>query len=541
MLSLQANRQDFDNLVWDLHDLASDELNHKFKRVSTVRLVEALAQRLFGVPASFVRPKGLVIGGYNALYRLRLERDLAEGDSCPRHSSDAGFDNGGPGDVLVRLPRSASHCFASEKIGPESATARFISKNVPIPVPQVLHCGHDDELGPFTIIEHVQFQADLRVALQDPSQSPEDTPVLNPNISEEALVKAYAIPARCLLLLSRPDFPRIGSLAETEESGFEVRRRPIPQNMSDMVQLANIPRAVLPPQDQTYGTADEWYAVLADMHVAQLVFQHNDVVSSEDDCRNKYVVRQIFRRLARQGRLSRFGFLEDDWSAQSKTRAPELAAPDGSGHFRLWNDDFRPVNILVDKSDSLASVIDWEFSYVAPTQFILDPPWWLLLEVPDMWAEGIEDYRTIYDKRLETWLSVMENVQRELENADEGNESTEGEEDNKASRSPFPFPLSRYMRDSWESGRFWLNYAARQSWALDTIFWMYLDERFFGARDPNVVECDLWKTRIGLLTGEEKEAMETFVKWKMEDVKERVVVNWEPDAAKQRMSELLFD
>lgn len=71
---------------------------------------------------------------------------------------------------------------------------------------------------------------------------------------------------------------------------------------------------------------------------------------------------------------------------------------------------------------------------------------------------------------------------------------------------------------------------------------MYLDERFFGARDPNVVERDLWKTRIGLLTGEEKEAMESFVKWKMEDMEERVVVNWEPDAAKQYMSnKLLFD
>lgn len=47
------------------------------------------------------------------------------------------------------------------------------------------------------------------------------------------------------------------------------------------------------------------------MQIAILIFQHNDMVSSEDDCRNKYVARQLFRRLAKQGRLSSFGFAED--------------------------------------------------------------------------------------------------------------------------------------------------------------------------------------------------------------------------------------
>jgi hypothetical protein len=47
-------------------------------------------------------------------------------------------------------------------------------------------------------------------------------------------------------------------------------------------------------------TADEWYTALAEMHIAQLIFQHNDLVTSEDNCRNKYVARMVFRRLARQ-------------------------------------------------------------------------------------------------------------------------------------------------------------------------------------------------------------------------------------------------
>jgi aminoglycoside phosphotransferase (APT) family kinase protein len=121
------------------------------------------------------------------------------------------------------------------------------------------------------------------------------------------------------------------------------------------------------------------------MHIAQLAFQHNDLVSTKDDCRNKYVARQLFRKLAQQGRLSTFGFAEDGWSAQSKDQPLRLSqAPSQSHSFRLWCDDFRAGNILLNESDDIVGIIDWEFAYVGPTQFVLDPPWWLLLEVPEM-------------------------------------------------------------------------------------------------------------------------------------------------------------
>jgi hypothetical protein len=79
-----------------------------------------------------------------------------------------------------------------------------------------------------------------------------------------------------------------------------VAGRPITLNMNNMLQLANISASVLPPEYKTYGTADEWYLALAEMHIAQLVFQHNDLVSTKDDCRNKYVARQLFEKLAKQ-------------------------------------------------------------------------------------------------------------------------------------------------------------------------------------------------------------------------------------------------
>ncbi|KAF7541478.1 hypothetical protein G7054_g564 [Neopestalotiopsis clavispora] len=74
--------------------------------------------------------------------------------------------------------------------------------------------------------------------------------------------------------------------------------------------------------------------------------------------------------------------------------------------FRLWFDDFRLANVLIDDVDQIVGAIDWEFSYVAPTQFILDPPWWLLLEVPEMWDDGIDDctFDSIYWKYLDKRL-----------------------------------------------------------------------------------------------------------------------------------------
>ncbi|EXK76947.1 hypothetical protein FOQG_18322 [Fusarium oxysporum f. sp. raphani 54005] len=85
--------------------------------------------------------------------------------------------------------------------------------------------------------------------------------------------------------------------------------------MTDMVRLANIPRGILPPKGSRYETEDERCTALADMHIAQLIFQHNGLATSEDGCRNKYVARQIFRRLTKQGQLPTFGFAEDNCSA----------------------------------------------------------------------------------------------------------------------------------------------------------------------------------------------------------------------------------
>ncbi|KAH7346435.1 phosphotransferase [Rhexocercosporidium sp. MPI-PUGE-AT-0058] len=481
-------REDFDNLVWDRNDEEWEKTQPELRKRSTIRLVEALATKKFGRPSNWVTPMN--IGGYNIIYRLRV----------PCSSSD----------VVVRRPIPCYAQFPEEKNLIEVATAGYIEKQTRIPIAPVLYHGTIPELGYYLIIK---YQQNLH---------------FGSDYSEDFLKDLYRKVASCLLELSQHTFPRIGSLLESGEGSYSVAARPITRNMNDMLQLAGIPRSILPPREKTYETADEYYTELADMHLAQLAFQQNDLVTSADDCRNKYVARQIFRRLAREGKISTFGFKDDNWSAQSKTMITILSpAPATAGSFRLYCDDLRAGNILLDDSNNVAAIIDWEFTYAAPSQFSLDPPWWLVLDAPDMWDDGIEDWVKFYEPRMKIWLSAMQT-------AEAG--ATTG-----CNERCMEVPLSTYMRESWQTGRFWLSYAARKSWAFDALFWAFLDERFFGIRQHGVLRNELWKTRLHLLSEAEKIAMEPFVERKMNETKERKLVDWNAEAAERRLVEILFD
>lgn len=301
-------QEELDNLVWDKNDEDEDESQKQMRLKTTCRQVENLAKQKFGERATLISP--LIIGSFNIIYRISLE---------------------GLHDVLIRLPCPNLVQFPEEKTIQEAATAGFIAKNTQVPVPRQYFYGPDSPIGPFIILRYIENCGSMSARLTAPDDDPNAQHVLNPNISEAGLDSLWGKAARCLLQLSRLEFPQIGYLVEAEDGSYRIAGRPITHNMTDMVRLANIPRAVLPPKDKTYGTADEWYVDLAEMHMAQLVFQHNDAISSEDDCRNKYVARQIFRGLAKQGRLSTFGSAEDNWSAQSAKLASSTLSPAPSG------------------------------------------------------------------------------------------------------------------------------------------------------------------------------------------------------------------
>lgn len=504
-------RENFDDLAWDKSDAAEEASMKQMRKESTCCRIEAFVKEKCGRPADIL---SYIPGGFNIHYRMRF---IVEEEEREDPSSD----------VMVRVPWIGAAQFPSEKVLYEAAASEFVRLNTRIPVAQVLSYGADSSIGPFLVLRRVENRGTLTQPLCVPDRDIALRPALNIELPESKLRRLWGIMAWCLVELARPAFSRIGSLLEVDGS-FRVAGRPLTYNMSSMTKLANIPEAIFPARDATFATADEWYVQLAKMHLAQLIFQHNDLVSDEDDCRNKYVSRQLFLKLAKQGHLSTFGFAEDNWSAFAKAATrPRFPAPGGSNPFRLWCDDLRPANALLDSAEDdsgLAVLLDWEFTYAAPAQFVLDPPWWLLFETPEMWEPGgVGGWSKAYEAQLGTWLKAMED-----------------QEDGAAFVDGLP-PISAYMRESWETGRFWLNYAAKKSWAFDAVFWTFLDERFFGPRDPEVLKKDLWKARLHLLGQEEQEMMEPFVKRKMDESRDRILVEWDPAEARRRLAELTFD
>lgn len=389
---------------------------------------------------------------------------------------------------------------------------RYVAAKTSIPVPEIYYCGTAAEnptgLGPFIIMDYVEHERTMSDALNDPLIEADKSHVLEVNISQQKLEFLYRQMANIILQLSALTFPRIGSLVQDQDGHFSVSGRPLIQNMNSLVEFAGVSPSLLP--SQRYATSTEWYSAMADMHLAQVMFQHNDAVLDEEDARDKYVARQLFRRLASNERLAIGVDAEDDYTCESM--------------FRLYSEDLRPSKVLIDKDLCVVGVIDWEFAYVAPAQFSFDPPWWLLLTSPEYWPGGYTPWMEAYEPRLDTFLSVMEEEEEKMRS----NSKIPG------GLSGLSLPLSQRMRKRWESKAWMINYAARNSWAFDFIFWRYLDSSHFG---PNAHRD--YHARLNLLTKEETEAMETFVKMKLEECEDRTLVQWNHDSAAAQIAKVM--
>lgn len=514
------DRQSFDNLAWDRLDSHWNDTFLWLRRMSTLDMIGSAVAKKAGLADTSVQVfGGGIVGSFNVIYPLRMD-----GESP---------------DLLVRIPIPCVTQLPDERYAVEAAVSRFIRQNTLIPTPTVYYhatSSENPEIGPSLVMNKIPKKWTLSEAITKP-RDPDDRDdpfMLDMETPKERLLKLYRQVAPLMMQLLRHRFPRIGSLTQTATGSFEVRSRPVTTNMQAMLSIANIPEHALPAKSKTYHSADDWYVACCDMIWAPLLFQRNGFVTSADDCRNKYVARQIFRRLAKEGKLSVFGFEEDTWSQQSKRMrvnqpgAKLCPAPAGSGQaaFPLWCDDFQTGNILLDEDDNVTGAIDWEFTYTAPSQFCLDPPWWLLIEMPEVWLLGIENFSAKFSEILPIWLEAVEEVEK---GADLGSHH-------------LALPWSVYVRQSWETGRFWLNYAVRKGWAFDSIYWKFLDERFFGDRSKDIAREEYWRARIDLLTERERAAMEPFVERKMKELEEKVLVDdWDVDEVRRRFSEVILD
>ncbi|THC95394.1 hypothetical protein EYZ11_005118 [Aspergillus tanneri] len=65
----------------------------------------------------------------------------------------------------------------------------------------------------------------------------------------------------------------------------------------------------------TASETGEIQLALAELHIAHLMNQRNDAIDSAEDCRRKLVARYLFRKLAREHRLTK------QWASFDKGRS----------------------------------------------------------------------------------------------------------------------------------------------------------------------------------------------------------------------------
>jgi hypothetical protein len=111
----------------------------------------------------------------------------------------------------------------------------------------------------------------------------------------------------------------------------------------------------------------------------------------------------------------------------------------------------------VDEDMKVVGVIDWEWSYFAPSSFASDPPWWLIVCKPDFDIISFDCWCDRYPQQLDVFLNVLKEEERKCGMT--GTTDTDGK------------PLSDRMRDSWDSGDFWFNFAARKPYSFEPMLW----------------------------------------------------------------------
>ncbi|RFU23795.1 hypothetical protein B7463_g12543, partial [Scytalidium lignicola] len=279
-----------------------------------------------------------------------------------------------------------------------------------------------------------------------------------------ALVKSLCISGNY-----SPKFPAISCAYLQNDKDFVVGRRPLTFNINELVTSANLAPTDVPTS--TFQSAADYFEALAEQHLSHLQNQRNDAVTDEADCQKKFVARCLFRKITRN-----------------------ISVEHGS--YRLYCDDFRPSNIIVDvKRFYVNAVIDWEFTYVAPAEFTYVAPWWLMLQSPEDWDSdsNLNDFLSRYKPRLNLFLEVLRSC-----------------EDEKISEGTLldSQRLAACMESSMENG----------------LFWNFLDKMYYGPLESI-------EDRIQLLDEQERKELGEIFLVKVEQAREgKLDENYSTDA-----------
>lgn len=363
--------------------------------------------------------------------------------------SSSGEDDGGPRAVFIRFPIAGPSYspWGAEKVKNEAMVIAYLREHTTIPLPRVYLWGAADEcprqLAPFILMDYMDGVC-LDDLLKKPTISDQDPLILNPDIDTSKLQFVYSQIADYMLQLSRLRFSRIGAISN-DSGTWAVTRRPLTYDMNELAAYAKFPSDKLP--SAPFNRSMEYFSQRA------------------EELREAFSIQQNVQGATEEGSSS----------AAARRRLEELipkytVVEDEGPSFKLFGDDFGPFNMLADPDTfRITAVIDWEFTNTMPAQYFDDIPSWLLLASPHCWLE-----RDDKDGFERLFVPQMQLFLKELERAEASQfPLTDGQEDNRKSTRPFP-SLSTSMRESWESGRFWFNYAMRTSADADLVYWKAL-------------------------------------------------------------------
>ena len=346
------------------------------------------------------------------------------------------FNDGGP-DAIIRFPGPGHTTFREEKITNEVQIIKFLQEQTTIPVPRLISWGLIEDspqhFGPFTISDFVEG-VHLSDILKDPTD--QKRLYLNPKIDKPTLDIVFDQIADIILQLFQFNFPRIGAISKDSASNtWSVTGRPLTYSINELATTTFYPVDKFPTAP--FKSASDYFKSLIYEHITHLWTQRN-LSTNPKDAQKRYIARYLFAQLV------------------------DKYCIDDCGPFKLFCDDLRPQNILVDpKTLRITAVLDLEFTNAMPGQYSSDPPWWLLLAGPDSYlfrGHTIEEFVAAYEPCLEQFLQAMQRAER-----------ARGTLHNE-------MPLSSLMRESWLTKRFWFNYAARKPFDVEVLFDNCLNE-----------------------------------------------------------------
>lgn len=347
--------------------------------------------------------------------------------------------------VLIRFakPGHSRSSWRTEKVANEVHTIAYLREHTTIPLPYIHHWGAAEEspqqLGPFIIMDFVEGTR-LSTFLKQPDENGDAEMVLNPAIDEATLDVVYDQLASYMLQLSRLEFPLIGAISQDSSGTWAITGRPLTYDMNELVTGTGYPADQLPNAPLT--CASDFFHSIARQRLLHLETQRN-LTADEADVERRFIARHGFQQL-----ISKYCIRNH-------------------GPFKIFCDDLQPANMLIDPTSlRITAVLDFEFTNSMPAQYVCDPPWWLLLRGPDVWLDrnDMDGFLKLYIPRMEQFLRALERAER-----------TEGAEEERVIAGKKGLeqrpPLSAEMRDSWNTRRFWFNYAARTCLDMDDIYW----------------------------------------------------------------------